>query len=173
MNRKHTYHRLHKGRKDLTGEHTIGDAGQAIIGFLFAFVWISDTHFYRITTGLSDFISPYIRMPCGIILLILSAYLAMTGLYIVFIEKREKPVVIRKGVFNLVRHPIYLSEVLLYLGFFIFSLSLAALCVLIMAILFLYYLSRYEEKLLLARFGESYKKYMQEVGMWIPRFCKR
>ncbi len=173
MIQKHKYQRLHGSRSDLTGEHQIGDAGQAIIGFLFAFVWISDTHFYQITTGLKNHISFYIRIPCGIILLVLSAYLAMTGLYIVFIEKRERPVVIRKGVFNLVRHPIYLSEILLYLGFFMFSLSLAALCVLVVAILFLHYLSRYEEKLLLNRFGESYKKYMQEVGMWIPRFYKR
>ena len=105
--------------------------------------------------------------------MILSAYLAMTGLYIVFIEKREEPVVNRKGVFGFVRHPIYLSEILLYLGFFMFSLSLVALCVLIMAGLFLHFLSRYEEKLLLARFGASYRKYMQEVGMWIPRFWRK
>ena len=44
---------------------------------------------------------------------------------------------ITKGVFGLVRHPIYLSEILLYLGFLFFSASLAAACVWAIAILFL------------------------------------
>ena len=53
------------------------------------------------------------------------------------------------------------------------SISLAAFVVLLMAIVFLHYISRYEERLLLARFGEEYRKYMQEVPMWFPRLRKR
>jgi protein-S-isoprenylcysteine O-methyltransferase Ste14 len=49
------------------------------------------------------------------------------------------------------------------------SLSLAAAVVWAMAILFLHLMSRYEETLLLARFGEAYAAYMREVPMWIPR----
>jgi protein-S-isoprenylcysteine O-methyltransferase Ste14 len=92
---------------------------------------------------------------------------------IVFGEKRENPGVIRKSVFKVVRHPIYLSEILLYLGFIMLSLSIAALCVWFISILFLFYICRYEEKLLLARFGEEYRNYMDDVGMWIPRLWKR
>jgi protein-S-isoprenylcysteine O-methyltransferase Ste14 len=106
-------------------------------------------------------------------LLVVSGYLAKTGLSIVFGEKREKPIVIRKSVFNVVRHPIYLSEILLYLGLLMLSISLAALVVLLIAIIFLHYISRYEERLLLARFGEEYREYMQEVPMWTPRLQKR
>jgi len=76
-------------------------------------------------------------------------------------------------VFKVVRHPIYLSEILFYCGLLILSISLAGFVVLLMAIVFLHYISRYEEKLLLARFGEEYSKYMQEVPMWIPRLRKR
>jgi protein-S-isoprenylcysteine O-methyltransferase Ste14 len=39
----------------------------------------------------------------------------------------------------------------------------------IMAFLFLHFISRFEEKLLLDRFGEEYEQYMREVPMWIPR----
>jgi protein-S-isoprenylcysteine O-methyltransferase Ste14 len=93
-------------------------------------------------------------------------------LSIVFGEIREDSTVIRKGVFNWVRHPIYLSEILLYLGMLLISISLAAGVVWLMAIAFLHYISRHEEKLLLARFGEAYEQYMQEVPMWIPRLRK-
>jgi protein-S-isoprenylcysteine O-methyltransferase Ste14 len=90
-------------------------------------------------------------------------------LRIVFGEVRETPSVIRKGVFGLVRHPIYLSEVLLYLGLFMLTMSLAAGAILPGAAAFLHYLSRYEERLLLKRFGDDYRSYMREVGMWVPR----
>jgi protein-S-isoprenylcysteine O-methyltransferase Ste14 len=48
------------------------------------------------------------------------------------------------------------------------SMSLAAAFVWLIAIGFLHYISRHEEKLLLVRFGKDYKQYMQEVPMWIP-----
>ena len=88
---------------------------------------------------------------------------------IVFGEQRDGPGVFRKSVFGFVRHPIYLSELLLYLGLLMLSISLAAAVVWVIAIVFLYYISRYEERLLLARFGEEYAQYMRDVPMWIPR----
>ena len=71
------------------------------------------------------------------------------------------------------RHPIYLSEVLLYLGLFMLNMSLAAGVVGLGATAFLYYLSQYEEKLLLKRFGEGYRTYMRDVGIWIPRLRRK
>jgi protein-S-isoprenylcysteine O-methyltransferase Ste14 len=38
----------------------------------------------------------------------------------------------------------------------------------LLAIGFMHYISRHEERLLLARFGTDYEQYMQEVPMWIP-----
>ncbi|MBW2312123.1 MAG: SDR family NAD(P)-dependent oxidoreductase [Deltaproteobacteria bacterium] len=95
------------------------------------------------------------------------------GLRIIFGKVRKGPSVIRKGVFGVVRHPIYLSEVLLYLGLFLLTMSLAAGVAWIAASVFLYYLSWHEERLLLERFGEAYASYMGDVGMWIPRSRKR
>jgi len=45
-------------------------------------------------------------------------------------------------VFSVVRHPVYLSEILLYLGLLMLSISLAAAVVWIIAIGFLHYISR-------------------------------
>ena len=159
-------------RDDLIGEHAFGDAGQIILACLFVGVWVADTFFLQYTTFLNRYIPLGARIPSGVLLFILSVYLARTGLAIVFGDRREKPAVIRKGVFGIVRHPVYLSEILFYLGLLMLSLSLAAAGVWGITIVFLHYISKYEEKLLLARFGEDYTKYMREVPMWLPRFWK-
>jgi protein-S-isoprenylcysteine O-methyltransferase Ste14 len=160
-------------RDDLTGEHAFGDAGQIILACLFVGVWIADTFFRQYTTFLNRYIPLGARIPLGVLLFILSAYLARTGLASVFGERREEPAVIRKGVFGVVRHPVYLSEILFFLGLLMLSLSLAAAGVGGVTVGFLHHISKYEEELLLARFGEDYAKYMQEVPMWLPRFWKR
>jgi protein-S-isoprenylcysteine O-methyltransferase Ste14 len=162
-----------KIRDDLTGEHSFGDAGQILLACLFTAIWIADTFFFEYTTILNNYVPYGIRIPLGVILLLISGYLAKTGLSIVFGEKREEPCVIRKSVFNIVRHPIYLGEILLYLGLVTMSISLAAVIVLFGISLFLHYISRYEERLLLARFGEEYREYMRDVPMLIPRLRRR
>ena len=173
MGLKQTWWEHHKGRDDLAGEHTAGDAGQGILALLFAAVWVLDTFFLKYTTFLNGSVPLWVRVPLGVASLVVSGYLVWAGLAIVFGERRETPVVIRKGVFNVVRHPIYLSEILLYLGCLMLSLSLAAACILPAAIAFLHYISRHEEKLLLARFGEEYERYIRDVPMWIPRLRKK
>ena len=172
MTHHHTQTKAQQQRNDLTGEHAVGDAGQIVLGCLFAVIWIADTFFVQSTTFLNQYVPLGARIPCGAILLVLSGYLAKTGLSIVFGEGRETPGVIRESVFNAVRHPIYLSEILFYSGLLLLSISLAATVVWLMAIGFLHYISRYEERLLLSRFGEQYEQYMREVPMWIPRLWK-
>ena len=163
----------HSHRDDLTGEHMLSDTGQIIFAVLFFIVWIGDTLFLKSTTFLNDYVPLAVRVIVGAILLAASVYLVKSGLSIVFGEVREKPEVIRKGVFGIVRHPVYLSEVLLYSGLLILNISLAAAAVWIAAIIFLYKISKHEENLLLERFGEDYRKYMEEVPMWVPRIGKK
>lgn len=167
MNQRHSH------REDLTGEHKFSDAGQIVFALLFFIIWIGDTFFFKSTTFLNNYVPLVVRVIVGAILLAASVYLVKSGLSIVFGEVREKPDVIRKGVFGIVRHPVYLSEVLLYSGFLALHISLAAAAVWIAAIVFLYKISKYEETLLLDRFGEDYRKYMKEVPMWFPRIRKR
>jgi protein-S-isoprenylcysteine O-methyltransferase Ste14 len=171
--RRRTWCRSHENRSDLVGEHAAGDVGQLALACLFGGIWIADTYFLNYTTLLNEYVPGGPRVLAGVVLLVLALYLARQGLSIVFGGERETSGVLRKSVFGIVRHPVYLSEILLYLGCLMFSMSLAAAAVWVAAIAFLHYISRYEEKLLLARFGEEYAQYMREVGMWIPRFRRR
>ena len=173
MARQYDKKKAHNQRDDLTGEHKMGDAGQAVLACLFAVTWIGDSFVFKYTTFLNQYVPLGARIPFGIVILVLSGYLARTGLSVVFGEKREKPGIIRESVFNVVRHPVYLSEILFYLGFLTLNISLAAAVVLAAAIVFMHKISRYEEKLLLARFGEEYRQYMRDVPMWVPRFPKK
>ncbi len=157
-----------KNRPDLIGEHPVGDAGQLIFAALFFVVWIADSFFLKWTTFLSVSIQLAARLPVFVALLITGGWFARSTMKTVFGEVREPPAVIRKGLFNLVRHPMYLSEVLTYLGFTLLSCSLTSLAVTLASWVFLHFISRHEEKMLLARFGEDYGRYLREVPMWIP-----
>lgn len=173
MQKDHIGREGRQHREDLVGEHKLGDTGQIILACLFLATWIADSFFLKYTTFFNQYIPRGVKMSFGIILFVLSGYLARKGLSIVFGEERQKPGVIINSVFGVVRHPIYLSEIVLYLGFLMMSTSLVAAVVWVIAIGFLHYISRYEERLLLARFGEVYRQYMREVPMWIPRPWKK
>jgi protein-S-isoprenylcysteine O-methyltransferase Ste14 len=142
--------------------------GQLILLVVFLIVWIADSFIFKYSTFLTQYISNYIRVPIALIVLVISGLLAWAGLKIVFGETREKPQVITTGVFSVVRHPIYLSLILLYLGFILLSLSLLSVLVWILIIVFYYMISRYEEKLLTQRFGSAYEEYKKKVPMLLP-----
>ena len=164
---------VRKHNDSLTGEHINGDAGQLILAILFFLVWILDTFVFRLTTFLNYGISFWVRLPLGLILLGVAGYYAYEGMRIVFGRVPPAPGVIRAGVFSTVRHPIYLGEFLIYPAFLLFSLSLAAGVVTLAAGVFLTFLCKFEEKLLVQRYGEDYRQYMREVPMWFPGFTSR
>lgn len=157
-------------REDLAGEHSFGDAGQFILFIIFMAVWITDAFVFKYSTLLNNYIPFYaIRLWLAIIILFTAGYMAGTGLKIVFGTFRENPHVIRQGVYGVVRHPQYISESMLYLGLILLNTSLAAIFVWIIVIIFLHYLMRYEEKVLLKRYGDEYRQYMKDVPMYCPR----
>ncbi len=171
---KRGHHRgRYEDRDDLAGEHRLGDLGQLILLLVFLAVWISDSFFLRYSVILLDVIPSAVRTIVGFGLQLLAGFLAWRGLSVVFGEEREEPAVIRDGVFGVVRHPIYLAAILTYLGFLVHALSLAAAGVWVVIIVFYVFISRHEEKLLIDKFGEDYRAYMREVGMFIPRLRRR
>ena len=166
-------HTNHNNREDLGGEHKIGDIGQLILFILFLIIWIGDSFFLHYSTFLADRIPMFFRVPVFIILFISGAYIARTGLATVFGEVREKPIVLREGVFGVVRHPIYLSAMFLYLSLFILTASIFSFIFLLLIFVFYHFISKHEEKLLLAKFGNEYEKYIAEVPMWLPKFTRK
>ena len=163
----------HENRKDLVGEHVFGDLGQIIFLVIFLVVWITDSFLVKYSTQFSEYAPLYIRIPLAIFILIIAGYLARKGLNAVFAEVREKPIVIRNGVFSVVRHPIYLGAILFYLSLLAVFFSTAAIFVWGVIILFYFYLCKHEERLLIEKFGSDYEQYKLETPMLLPRIIRR
>ena len=158
-----------EGQDHRAGEHAITDVGQLILAVLFAGAWIADLFFLRWTTFFNAHVPLAIRIPVGAVLLVVATFLAQASHRAIFGKACKQPHVVRTGVFAFVRHPMYLSEILLYLGLLVMGISLIAGGVWLATIGFLHYISRTEERLLVARFGDEYAAYMRNVPMWIPR----
>ncbi|MCI0513825.1 isoprenylcysteine carboxylmethyltransferase family protein [candidate division KSB1 bacterium] len=157
-----------ESRADLAGEHALGDLGQLILFIIFLIVWLTDIFWLHFSTPWANGLPWFLNIPLAVIILVLAGVLAQQGLKIVFEEIRVPPVVIRAGVFNLVRHPIYLGAILVYAGLLILAFSLAATVVWLIIMVFYHFIAKYEEKILLARFGADYAQYQQDVPMWLP-----
>jgi protein-S-isoprenylcysteine O-methyltransferase Ste14 len=65
---------------------------------------------------------------------------------------------VASGPFAYVRNPLYLGNILLWLGFALSALEYHAIV-------------RWEEQLLTTRIGEPYAQYMREVPRWLPSFA--
>ena len=174
MNKKKTHKRRnYEKRVDIAGENVWGDCGQLILLIVFIIGTILDLVFLRVGHSFVESVPLFLRIIVALPILIISGYFAQSGLKIVFHEKRSKLMVIRTGVFSLVRHPIYLGSILLYMGFIILSVSVIAFGIWIIIILFYVYISRYEENILIDKLGEEYKQYMRDVPMFIPKICRK
>jgi protein-S-isoprenylcysteine O-methyltransferase Ste14 len=159
----------HEHRPDIAGEHPLGDLIQGLFFILFIGAVFIDRLFLKTSPIISPYFPIWARIPITILILWFAWHLAVSGLRIVFGEIRTKPVVINEGVFSQTRHPIYLGAILMYLAALILTLSLAAAVIWVFIILYYGFLARFEEKLLIEKFGDEYRLYMHQVPMWIPR----
>jgi|TARA_Y100000034_G_scaffold132414_1_gene195339 protein-S-isoprenylcysteine O-methyltransferase Ste14 len=79
---------------------------------------------------------------------------------------------IKRGMFKVVRHPLYASLMLMFYGAcLVYPNYLAFLANTFIFIPFMYYRAKQEESLLLKTFKE-YKQYKKEVGMFFPKIIK-
>jgi len=67
----------------------------------------------------------------------------------------------------------YLGALSLYLGLLVSTFSLIAAGIWVLIIVFYYFNSKHEEKLLLIKFGKDYEDYQREVPMLIPRIRRK
>ncbi len=154
--------------KDKKGEHPFGDAGQLILFGLFFLVWDGDSFFLHLSTFLSAYVPLFIRLAVLVILCAIALYLFKSGH--VALEGEQRPErVITAGAFRVVRHPLYLGGMLIYLGMAIATLSLLSLAVFVVIFVFYNYIASYEEKVMEEKFGEEYRKYKEKTGRWIPK----
>ncbi len=156
-------HRIQDNRKDLCQEHPYGDVGQIVALILFLIIWALDSFIFKISTMPANHIPLAIRLVLAFLCFGIAVYLVFTSHKLIFEEYRDPPRVIDTGVFSLVRHPLYFSALLVYVGFFFTTLSLFSLLLFICIFLFYDYIARFEEKKLQEALGEAYVSYMKKT----------
>jgi protein-S-isoprenylcysteine O-methyltransferase Ste14 len=160
---------IHGDRADLAEEHPLGELGQLVLALVFLAIWAADSFLLRWTLMLQAYIPWFVSVPVGAAIAALAVYLALKAHTIVFGEVRETPAVIDKGVFGLVRHPMYLGSVLFFLALAVATLSLAAMGFLVVVFIFYNHIAAFEENVLIEKYGNAYRDYRRRVGRWFPR----
>ena len=85
----------------------------------------------------------------------------------------EEHTLIQKGMYKIVRHPLYGSIMLMFYGaVLVYRNILCFLAVTFVFIPFMYYRAKQEETLLIQTFSE-YKEYKKGTGMFFPKIIKK
>lgn len=108
------------------------------------------------------------------IILILSAYFGLAG-YILLNNNgkaehnfENTTVLVKSGVYSLIRHPLYLSLFLLGTGVMMKDPSIPSLLLGTVNFIAIWCTGLTEEKEMVEKFGEPYREYMRETKMFIP-----
>lgn len=80
---------------------------------------------------------------------------------------------VNSGIYSQIRHPLYLGLLAIFLGYFLVSGTVGALIHLGCLIVYLPIGIHFEEKNLLAEFGDHYRNYQKEVPAFFPRIHKK
>lgn len=117
----------------------------------------------------------FLRYPLiSCILLLISALLAVSGFY--GLRRYGKAVgdwentthLIRQGIFQYIRHPLYSSLILLNIGIFLRNVSWMGAVACCFSVVFLVAASKVEERENIEKFGENYHSYMGATKHYIP-----
>lgn len=75
----------------------------------------------------------------------------------------ETSVLVDTGIYSVVRHPLYLGWLLMYIAIILWSQHWLIVLIGITGMVSLYLISRQEDQRLIEKFGDDYKRYIQNV----------
>jgi protein-S-isoprenylcysteine O-methyltransferase Ste14 len=75
----------------------------------------------------------------------------------------ETSVLVDTGIYSVIRHPLYLGWLLMYLAIIFWSQHWLTAIIGIPGMVCVYLISRQEDQRLIEKFGDDYKRYMQKV----------
>ena len=85
----------------------------------------------------------------------------------------ENHKLVKEGPFSVIRHPLYVSYILILSGLSLVFLCYCLLIPTLFIIIGIYPTAKAEEDTLIEQFGDEYIKYKQQVGMFFPKSRKK
>ncbi len=108
------------------------------------------------------------------LLLLSSLVMVVYGFYLLRVAGRPKrgiedtTVLVKRGAYKYIRHPLYNSLLLFAWGVFFKDVSFPSMAIVLLASAFLVASAKVEEAENLIKFGDEYKAYLKTTKMFIP-----
>lgn len=141
--------------------------GSIVVFFL---VWLSDTFLIEFALDIRNLIPFPIQLILFVAVAFVSYYLITSSHKKIFLPSDQKSRLVTDGAYSYIRHPMYLSIIVLLLAFILLSLSFLSLVPWVIAVFMFNRMMTFEEAELLKNLGNEYQNYMNQVPRWIPRF---
>jgi len=154
--------------------------------FFFYSVFNPFFHFlarFSATRWLTGFYLPHMIFPPTLFLQsirILGSVLFVFGFVIflicalqVYLGKILKSGVARRGLYRLIRHPQYVGLTICGIGMAILWPRFLVLVTLALMIVLYYFLARDEERRMTIKYGDAYRRYLEQTGMVFPLWVER
>jgi protein-S-isoprenylcysteine O-methyltransferase Ste14 len=131
--------------------------------------------------GINMSIPPAVRLPVGIILLVLGVPVVLWTI-IRFLRTKGTPIpfnppptLVANGLYSVVRNPMHLGWTIVLVGLALVmqSFTLFVIFIPLFIAVHIIYLKFVEEKELEKKFGQAYLDYKKRVPMFIPRFINK
>ncbi|WP_455463381.1 methyltransferase family protein [Candidatus Hodarchaeum mangrovi] len=158
----------HNHHHGIGSEHPHSHLIQNLTGILFFLIWILDSFLIKFAPLETELIPFLIRFLIFAACIGLGVFLGVKSHNLIF-GGSEYNQAISKGVYSYVRHPMYLSFLVIYLGFIVLSFSIITFIFWLIIIYLFDQMAQYEEKDLERILKANYLEYKKNVPRWIPR----
>jgi protein-S-isoprenylcysteine O-methyltransferase Ste14 len=109
----------------------------------------------------------------GGILMLVSTHRTLGVYWSTTLQFKEKHSLITTGPYELIRHPMYTSLTMIFIGLAILSTYWPLWILVLLMVLFFFRIVRKEEEMMIDEFGDEYLSYMKRTGRYLPRLRRR
>ena len=100
-------------------------------------------------------------------------YAAMGNTWRIGINRREKNPLVTQGPYRVVRHPIYLFQIVMLVGVLLLLPTVLSVSILVIHLLCVLAKSSDEESYLLTVHSDEYRDYLARTGRLFPKWIRR
>lgn len=141
--------------------------------------WLNLLHRSSATAWMTGFFLPHFSQTSspvlnvlpklGRLLVLAGAALFIVGFVQIYWAKIRKTGAVAGGLYAFIRHPQYLALAIMGLGTLLHWPRFFVLIMFITMLYLYYFLARWEEERMVEKYGDSYRSYQQQTGMFLPK----